>query len=181
MSHSLSRYFRYTTRQERELVPLPDEMEFVTHYLEIQQMRMRRLKYYLDLTEEAEGMEIPPLVIQPLVENAVLHGIEPHSSDGEIRITFRILDGMACIQVDDNGIGMNGQKLAELEARLNKPMDQEMGCGVWNVHQRMRSRYGEEAGLRFAASPQGGVRAVLYWPLPDRLEGINQSQGRGRE
>ncbi|MCV4234282.1 sensor histidine kinase [Virgibacillus sp. LDC1] len=180
MSHNLSRYFRYTTRQERELVPLSDEVEFVTHYLEIQQMRMRRLQYHLDLAEEAEGIEIPPLVIQPLVENAVLHGIEPHSADGEIKVTFRILDGVACIQVDDNGIGMNGRKLAELEARLNRPMDQEMGCGVWNVHQRMRLRYGEEAGLRFAASPQGGVRAVLYWPLPDRLGGINQSQGRGQ-
>lgn len=179
MSHNLSRYFRYTTRQERELVPLSDELEFVTHYLEIQQMRMKRLRYYVALTEGAGRSEIPPLVIQPLVENAVLHGIEPHSGEGEIGITFQSMDGMACILIDDNGIGMNGQKLSDIEERLNKPMDQEMGCGVWNVHQRMRLRYGENAGLRFMASPQGGVRAILYWPIPQSHGSI--SQGRGHE
>ncbi|GAB6928706.1 sensor histidine kinase [Paenibacillus sp. JCM 10914] len=181
MSHSLSRYFRYTTRQERELVSLSEEIEFVTHYLEIQQMRMKRLHYQVELAPGAERIELPPLVIQPLVENAVIHGIEPKSGEGGILISFRINGDVACIQVDDNGIGMSEDKRMELEDRMNKPMDEEMGCGVWNVYQRMRLRYGETAGLRYAPSPQGGIRAVLYWPISeDMQQALDQDQGGGQ-
>ncbi|NMO95066.1 sensor histidine kinase [Paenibacillus lemnae] len=177
MSHNLSRYFRYTTRQERELVPLSHEIEFVTHYLQIQQMRMKRLEYRIRVDEDADKLQIPPLVIQPLVENAVLHGIEPRSGHGEIAITFRIERTMAYIQVDDNGIGMNAAEREMLEQQLTRPMDENMGCGVWNVYQRMRLRFGEEAGVYYDASPEGGVRAVLYWPL----SGCTAESGRKQE
>lgn len=165
MSHSLSRYFRYTTRQERELVPIADELEFVSHYLNIQTLRMNRLTYRIASHALEQALEIPPLVIQPLVENAVLHGIEPQAGPGEIEVSFRVKDGRAVVIVDDNGVGMRDGQLAELEARMNRPMDENMGCGVWNVHQRMRLRYGEQAGLRFSNSPLGGTRAELYWPV----------------
>lgn len=166
MAHNLSRYYRYTTRQERDLVSLSEEVEFVTHYLEIQNMRMSRLQYTISIPSQMHRLEIPPLVLQPLVENAVLHGIEPLAAAGIVRITGSCSGRTMILTVEDDGQGMLPEQMAELEQKLVHAMDEEMGCGVWNVHQRMRLRYGEEAGLTFAPSPLGGLQARLQWQLP---------------
>ncbi|MCL6602460.1 MAG: histidine kinase [Paenibacillus sp.] len=166
MSHNLSRYYRYTTRQERDLVALSEEIEFVTHYLEIQTMRMSRLQYSVEIPPQMRKLDIPPLFLQPLVENAVLHGIEPIAEAGLVRITGSCRGRVMMLVVEDDGKGMTAAGIAELESKLNKAMDEEMGCGLWNVHQRMRLRFGEEAGLTFAASPLGGLKATLQWVLP---------------
>lgn len=165
MSHNLSRYYRYTTRQERDLVPLSEETEFVTNYLEIQKMRMNRLHYTVEIPPPMRKLNIPPLVIQPLVENAVLHGIEPHRNASTIRVTGEYGGGMAKIVVEDDGGGLTMGELAALETKLSRPLDEEMGCGLWNVNQRMRLRFGEEAGLLFSVSPLGGLKVTLQWPL----------------
>ncbi|MBW4082908.1 sensor histidine kinase [Paenibacillus sp. S150] len=166
MSHNLSRYYRYTTRQERELVPLPEEVEFVTHYLEIQKMRMSRLHYTISIPPQMRTLEIPPLMLQPLVENAVLHGIEPEAAAGRLRITGACSGREMLLTVEDDGQGMSPEDIALLENKLGRAMDEEMGCGLWNVHQRLRLRYGGEAGIVFAASPLGGLQATVYWQLP---------------
>ncbi|OKP95713.1 sensor histidine kinase [Paenibacillus sp. P46E] len=166
MSHHLSRYYRYTTRQEREMVPLPEEVEFVTHYLEIQNMRMSRLKYTIHIPPQMRRVEIPPLMLQPLVENAVLHGIEPAARAGQVRITGVCQGRTMMLTVEDDGLGMTPLEIALLEEKLGRAMDEEMGCGLWNVHQRMRLRFGEQAGIAFAPSPLGGLQATLYWLLP---------------
>ncbi len=166
MSHNLSRYYRYTTRQERDLVTLAEETEFVTHYLEIQRMRMSRLQYSIELPPQMRKLDIPPLVLQPLVENAVLHGIEPIAGAGMVRITGSCSGRLMQLTVEDDGQGMTPEGIAELEGKLGRMMDEEMGCGVWNVHQRMRLRFGEESGLTFTLSPLGGLQATLQWLLP---------------
>lgn len=163
MSHNLSRYYRYTTRQERELVSMDEEIGFVTNYLEIQNMRMSRLHYRIDYPDDLKTLTIPPLVIQPLVENAVLHGIEPKADEGWIEIRVSREGGRIQITVDDNGQGVDQEKLWQLQSGLSVPMTEEMGCGTWNVHQRMRLKYGEQAGLTFERSPLGGLRAVVFF------------------
>ncbi|WP_238996621.1 sensor histidine kinase [Paenibacillus pinistramenti] len=167
MSHSLSRYYRYTTRQERDLVSLAEELDFVTNYLEIQKMRMSRLSYDIRLPEELRKLSIPPLVIQPLVENAVLHGIEPHAEADRVEIMVSKHGGQIQVVVDDNGGKVTEDKLESMRESLRGPMSEEMGCGTWNVHQRLKLRFGEEAGLTFAESPLGGVRAVLFWSIKE--------------
>lgn len=166
MSHNLSRYYRYTTRQERDLVALSEETEFVTHYLEIQKMRMSRLQYEVHIPQQMRKRDLPPLVLQPLVENAVIHGIEPVSKEGLVRITGSCNGRVMVLTVDDDGIGMTPEEIIELENKLGKAMDEEMGCGLWNVHQRMRLRFGEDAGLTIAPSPLGGLQVKLQWLLP---------------
>lgn len=166
MSHNLSRYYRYTTRQERDLVTLPEEVEFITHYLEIQKMRMARLQYSVSIPPQMRRLEIPPLVLQPLVENAVLHGIETAADAGRLRITGTCSGRRMTLTVEDDGIGMQPERIAELEQMLNQPMDEKMGCGLWNVHQRLRLRYGEESGITFAPSQLGGLQATIHWMLP---------------
>ncbi|WP_449601379.1 sensor histidine kinase [Paenibacillus sp. Marseille-Q9583] len=166
MSHNLSRYYRYTTRQERDLVALSEETEFVTHYLEIQKMRMSRLQYEVLIPPQMRKRDLPPLVLQPLVENAVIHGIEPVSKEGLVRITGTCNGRVMTLTVEDDGKGMTPEEIIVLENKLGKAMDEEMGCGLWNVHQRMRLRFGEDAGLTIAPSSLGGLQVKLQWLLP---------------
>ncbi|AIQ75544.1 MULTISPECIES: histidine kinase [Paenibacillus] len=166
MSHNLSRYYRYTTRQERDLVALSEEVEFVNHYLEIQKMRMSRLRYEINIPPQMRKRELPPLVLQPLVENAVIHGIEPIAKEGLVRITGSCVGREMTLTVEDDGQGMTPEGIIELENKLSRAMDEEMGCGLWNVHQRMRLRFGETSGLRISPSPLGGLQVTLQWLLP---------------
>ncbi|AWB45517.1 two-component sensor histidine kinase [Paenibacillus sp. CAA11] len=169
MSNSLSRYYRYTTRQERDLVPLEEELDFVKYYMEIQTMRMNRLVYDIDLPDKCRRMELPPLLIQPLVENAVLHGIEPQADKGVIRIFVSLEHQRMKVVVEDNGKGMTGEELLQLENRLSSPLDETMGCGLWNVQQRLRLRFGETAQLSFRKSELGGLGAMLTWDIDEKL------------
>ncbi|CAM4329343.1 sensor histidine kinase [Paenibacillus tarimensis] len=166
MSQSLSKYYRYTTRQERDLVSLGEELDFVDNYLVIQKMRMNRLHFEILVSARLRRIEIPPLVIQPLVENAVLHGIEPNADAGEIRIRCDADGPHIRIAVEDNGKGMAVEDRMALQYKMDKPMDEEMGCGLWNVHQRLQLGFGTEAGIRFEHSQLGGLKVTLQWTLP---------------
>jgi len=110
--------------------------------------------------------ELPPLVLQPLVENAVLHGIEPVAKEGLVRITGYCSGRVMTLTVEDDGQGMTSEEIIELENKLSRAMDEEMGCGLWNVHQRMRLRFGEDSGLTIAPSTLGGLKVTLQWLLP---------------
>lgn len=165
MSQNLSSYYRYTTRQEREFVKLSEELDFVTSYLEIQRLRMNRLHFEVELPSWLRHLEIPPLLIQPIVENAVQHGIEEKAGEALIRLSVNEEDGFVRIRVDDNGKGMEETDLRRLQQELNSPMDEKMGCGLWNVNQRLQLKYGEGAGLTVGHSPEGGLRVDLKWPI----------------
>lgn len=163
MSQNLSHYYRYTTRQEKELVSLQEELKFIQHYLDIGVMRMKRLSYEIDVPDEMLGDMIPPLSIQPLVENAMVHGIERSSSAGIIRISARTEHNQRIITVEDDGKGMEQAALATLSKRLNYPMQEDMGCGLWNVHQRLTLRYGERAGIILQNSKLGGLSVSISY------------------
>src|SRR5690606_10264632 len=112
-----------------------------------------------------QKMEIPLLLIQPIVENAVLHGLEPRMEEGIIHILGEIIDDKVHLIVEDNGVGMSSDERVKLQAKMNYPMDETMGCGVWNVHQRLVLRYGEQAGVQLRQSALGGLRVELTWSL----------------
>jgi two-component system sensor histidine kinase YesM len=163
MAQNLSKYYRYTTRQERDFVSLEEEIQFVTNYLEIQAMRMNRLSYSIHVPNYMRKVNIPPLTLQPLVENAVIHGIEPTLSAGNIRITGEQYKNGYRLIVEDDGNGMPLEKMMRLQEKLNGPMDGEMGCGLWNVHQRLLLHYGSKSGIEITRSPLGGVRVIVKW------------------
>ncbi len=163
MSHHLSNYYRYTTRQERELVTLKDEVDFVTSYLEIQHMRISRLDYSVRIPADMLQLSVPPLVLQPLVENAVIHGIEASMDASGIVITGEWDEKGARLVVEDDGRGMESGDMLALQRKMREQMDEQMGCGLWNVHQRMHLRYRGQAGLSFATSPHGGLKVTLCW------------------
>ncbi|WP_274653572.1 sensor histidine kinase [Paenibacillus humicola] len=175
MAENLSRYYRYTTRQERELVPLAEELDFVSSYLSIQNMRMSRLQGEIDIPLRMRRLSIPPLVLQPLVENAVIHGIERRANAGRIRIAGEYAEGEFRISVEDDGAGMSEADRELLKRKLGMPMDEEMGCGLWNVHQRLQLRFGQRAGLELDQSPLGGIKATIAWTTREQSETDGES------
>ncbi|TBL70389.1 sensor histidine kinase [Paenibacillus thalictri] len=163
MAQNLAEYYRYTTRIEDQAAPLKDELKLVDNYLTIQNLRMHRLEYEIDVPETMLGMRIPRLLLQPIVENAIVHGIEKKPGEGLIRI-YGVENGERIeLVVEDNGAGMTEEALRELERRLEAPLNGEIGFGVWNVHQRLQYMFGEGAGLIIAHSAAGGMKVTLRW------------------
>ncbi|WP_438446360.1 sensor histidine kinase [Gorillibacterium sp. sgz5001074] len=161
VTQHLSKYYRYTTRMEKLTGTLKEELDLIRHFLEIHKMKMHRLQYAISIRDEMSGIALPRLLLQPLVENAILHGIDPKPGKGMIRITGRMEQGAAEITVEDNGPGLDVEQLARLEAKFKHPMDGEMGCGLWNVRQRLVHGFGADSELMLGPSPLGGLQVTL--------------------
>ncbi|GIP38040.1 histidine kinase [Paenibacillus sp. J31TS4] len=169
MAHNLGEYYRYATKTAQQLVPLSEELKLVKNYLVIQNLRMQRIHYEVEIPGEMLGLLIPRLLLQPIVENAVVHGLEPLPRDGVILLTAGQDDTYYWIAVEDTGVGMTPEEIAQLESRIQAPAEEEIGTGVRNVHQRLVYLYGEGSGLRFASRPEGGLRVTLVWRREPRL------------
>lgn len=163
MGENLAEYYRYTTRVENQSVRLKDEIDLVENYLSIQNMRMQRLEYDISVPEDMLEEPVPRLLLQPIVENAIIHGIEFRLGGGKISITGEQDETTNRIIVEDNGVGMSEDELQKLRAKLLKNMSEEIGCGVWNVHHRLIYQFGEKSGLTFQHVSGGGLRVILNW------------------
>ena len=111
-----------------------------------------------------EGMEsqtVPPLILQPVVENAYHHGVSMMESGGRIDIAMQLRDGILIITTDDNGRGMPDEELQALSSRMLNDDISETNSGLSNVHHRLRIHFGEESGLTLGHSPLGGLRITL--------------------
>nr|WP_240353453.1 histidine kinase [Cohnella algarum] len=163
MALNLGEYYRYTTRTEKTTATVREEAKLVRNYLEIQLLRIQRFRYEIDIPEEMLELEIPKLLIQPLVENAVIHGIEPSERFGVVTIKGETGPDGNRIVVEDNGPGMTEERMIELKKRISAPLEAETGCGLWNIHQRLLHLYEEGSGLYFSKSSKNGFRAELVW------------------
>ncbi|CAI6059151.1 sensor histidine kinase [Cohnella sp. JJ-181] len=166
MGYNLSAYYRYITRMEKETASLAEEMKLIANYLDIQKLRNGRIHYTIDIPEEMLSQQVPRLMLQPLVENAVIHGVGKSYASGEIRIRGEIADGLCRIFVDDDGPGMDPERQAALGQRMTGPLQDDMGCGLWNTNQRMLHRFGKRSGLFFTRSDLGGFRSEIVWEMP---------------
>jgi two-component system sensor histidine kinase YesM len=119
----------------------------------------------MDIPESMRQLQIPRLTLQPIVENIIIHGIEKSNQYGIISITGEQQGEECQIIIDDNGNGLNDEQLASLQAKVSLPLDQEAGCGLWNVHQRLNYQFNENAGLLFSPSPLGGLRVTITWKI----------------
>lgn len=152
MLASLTRYLRSTLTRSREHdATLRQEIDLIRDYLDIFTVRMgKRLRYTVDIPEDCLEQRFLPMLLQPLVENAIRHGLEPAAGGGEIRIVGERDGAVMRLQVSDNGLGLRH--------------DTESGFGLANVRERLRSLYGEKAGLSIEALAPGGVKAVIEVP-----------------
>lgn len=166
MAHNLSAYYRYTTRMERETSSLRDEIKLLINYLDIQKLRNGRIEYHIDIPEDMLAQSVPRLMLQPMVENSVIHGVAKSYSSGEIHITGESVDGFGKIYIDDDGPGLSTEQYEALNLKMQEPLQEEMGCGLWNTNQRIIHLFGSQSHLQFGPSPLGGFRTEIVWELP---------------
>ncbi len=165
---SLSQFFRTTLSGGRDIITLSEEISHVEAYLQIQQFRYRDiLSYRIELPEEVRQVPVIKMTLQPLVENALYHGIKNKRGMGEIRITARRDGEDALIMVSDNGIGMKPEELEHLQALADgkqKTSSDNNGFGVANVVQRLKLNFGDRYGLDIESTYGEGTTITVHTP-----------------
>ncbi|WP_141504502.1 sensor histidine kinase [Paenibacillus luteus] len=165
MAYHLADYYRYTTRMDNQGVSMGEELAFVRIHLEILKLRNETLTYSIELPEELAEIRVPRLLIQPIVENAIVHGLENVDYPGRVEIRVYVKDSQVHLEVEDNGIGLNAEEIDQLQLELRVPAGEYAGCGLWNVYQRLQGNYGADAKIAFIPSRLGGLTVRLVWRL----------------
>ncbi|MEG2654015.1 MAG: ATP-binding protein, partial [Ruthenibacterium sp.] len=155
-------------------VPLRNEMENIKSYLTIQKMRYGdKLAFELDVNERYLRYMVPKLILQPIVENALYHGIKLSPQAGTIRIGAFETEQMLVLTVSDNGVGMTAEQLSHIfEAKENG----ERGIGILNVHNRIKLCYGPQYGLQYFSETGTGTRVEIHLPADGKQEGAHEQE-----
>ncbi|MFW5981267.1 MAG: sensor histidine kinase [bacterium] len=169
MVFSLSKYFRYTIKTNKELVPLLDEIKHVENYLEIQKIRFDDLFVYeINILERYKQYHIPPLTIQPFVENSVLHGFNKEGKKFYIKIDiskiFAADKQYLKIMISDNGVGFPEEVLARLRSIEHKEKA-DAHIGIWNVYRRLKLYFGDDSKILFDNIDNTGAKVDILIPL----------------
>jgi Histidine kinase/Histidine kinase-, DNA gyrase B-, and HSP90-like ATPase len=157
----LNSYLRVTLTGSRALShPLAAEFDRLRDYLELMSVRMgARLRYTLDLPGELRAVPVPPLLLQPLLENSIHHGLEPQVEGGEITVRARRDGARLIVEVLDTGVG--------IEAGTNDGTHSESGgFGLAHVRERLANVYAGESAMTLTALPTGGTCATITFPMP---------------
>lgn len=162
LSRALSDYYRMSVSKGRDILTLGEELEIVKNYLIIQKIRYQdKYRVHYDIDESCLNMKIPKLVLQPLVENAIYHGIRAKKTSGNIRIMVRREIGHISVIIADDGIGMSEEQIkTNLQGR---PSGEGTGFGLWGTIERVRIFYGEDT-FRIQSSPGEGTLIFLNIP-----------------
>lgn len=162
---SLSKFFRISLSKGKNIITVEEELEHVRNYLVIQKIRYKtKFNYMIDVQDEALTCTTLKLIIQPLVENAIYHGIECMSDEGNISITVRVEGMNVVIQIADNGLGMSQQVMQQLLSGGVKSASGS-GVGVKNVHKRIQLYYGTSYGLTFQSELEEGTTVTITIPM----------------
>ena len=164
MTSALAKLLRQSIGNEDEIVSVKKEIDYTNSYLTIQKMRYRdQLEYEIDVPPRIQEMKIIKLSIQPLVENAIYHGIKYLEGKGKIWIIGYVENDKVVISIKDNGVGMEKEVLDHIfDGRPEE--DQRGKVGVYNVYTRMQLYYGKEYGLQYESAPGEGTTAKLILP-----------------
>jgi two-component system sensor histidine kinase YesM len=159
----LSGFYRIALSQGRETVLLMNELRLTENYLKIQQVLLKdQLDYYIEADEELYRYEVVKLILQPIVENAIVHGIKRGSGKGYIEIIASQQGNDIWFVISDNGAGIEGHKLNEINLMLTRDTNTSWeGYGIYNVHQRIRLYYGENYGLSYESETGKGTRVSI--------------------
>ncbi|WP_375102928.1 sensor histidine kinase [Paenibacillus sp. RS8] len=149
------------------MISLQSELETVNCYLVIQKFRYDdRLTYELHVDPKANPLQIPPLIIQPLVENCVIHGLENRIEGGMVRVEIRLEDSYLKVQVSDNGTGISKARIQEIRKMLDNNDDYETNnIGMRNIHLRLQLTYGPQFGLTLTSQIGFGTQISFAIPL----------------
>lgn len=159
----LSTLFRTSLSNGQQIIMLEEELRHVTSYLEIQHIRYSDImQYTIEVPEEMKKLAVPKLILQPLVENALYHGIKNKRGLGQIVISGHLQNGLIILQIRDNGAGMDPEKLEALRNGLYE--NKHTGLGLMNVHKRIGLYCGEQYGLSFDSVLHEGTTVTVTLP-----------------
>lgn len=171
--YALSNLFRISLSDGRDVITLQEELELVRNYLFLQQQRFKeRLQFEINVVElDTKQIRIPKLLLQPLIENAVIHGIEPLEGQGFIQVYIFAEHGKLKIDIMDNGIGIAGSKLDKLNAELGKitaahgEHPAELGFALANIKERLLLIYGLAATFSISSVEHKGTLVSMSLPI----------------
>ncbi|GMK37513.1 sensor histidine kinase YesM [Paenibacillus sp. CCS19] len=175
MIASLSKLLRMTISRDEDAITLHEEIELLTHYVDLMNLRQKEeVRLQLEVDASAFHIEVPRFILQPLVENALIHGL--NRSAGTIVVRTVMKERFLELSVEDNGIGMEPDVLAKLSSQLaaasivmetkgERPKGGMSGIGVVNVAERMRIMFGDAFDMTAASSLNEGTRIIMHIPL----------------
>lgn len=167
--YSLANFYKLSLNKGKYIVPISDEISHVSYYMKIQDLRFSgNIHFITDIAPVIQQYSIPKITLQPIVENALFHGIlEKKSKTGQIKTTGKLEQDKVCLCVEDDGIGIPpGQLNTLLEPCGEKERQEETGShyGLRNIHKRIQLQYGEYYGLFFESAPGKGTRVTILLP-----------------
>ncbi|HEX9134746.1 MAG TPA: histidine kinase [Ktedonobacteraceae bacterium] len=176
MSYALADLMRYSLRSSSDtnaLVTLRDEIEHARQYLLIQSTRYRdRLQLSFEIDESALDMRVPPLSIQPIIENAFVHGLEPSERPGQLLLSVQRAREYVVISIQDNGVGISSEQIHKLlaeeaDSSLDHWSAHTTGLGLTHVRDRLRYYYGKQCQLVIESELGSGTTVRLLLPLDE--------------
>ena len=176
---ALTKLFRISLSRGREVISLAEEMEHVRSYLYIQKVRYEdKLHYRIDVPEALLRLRVNKLILQPLVENAIYHGIKQKRGEGHIHLSGERRGDALVLRVADDGAGMPPEKCARLNEALRDGGGRacDHGYGIFNVNDRIRLSYGREYGLHYRINECGGITVELVCPAVPRSEAETEAE-----
>jgi len=172
LSLHLAEYFRFLMLGHRTVLPLEDEIRHIEHYLEIQKIRfVKKLEYEIDVMPEHLSIPLSPLLLQPFVENSVIHGFHKkiHNKPFRIRISSsqddEEPDRFILLTISDSGPGFPESFLDDLRSGAHITDSRESHLGIWNIMRRFKMIYGNEGGISFVNGESGGAIVQVRLPV----------------
>ncbi|SFD48653.1 two-component system, sensor histidine kinase YesM [Paenibacillus catalpae] len=168
MTHSLMRLLSSSFNRGGRLARLSDEVDNLKHYLYIMEIRYgNKFETVWDIEEQAEPLFVLKLLLQPIIENSLIHGLSDMEHGGVIYISASVLDHKLLVCIEDNGVGVTGQALEDYRRQTAEPLKDRTynGMGILNVHQRIQLHYGTAYGLAIETSDKGGAKVLLTLPI----------------
>jgi two-component system sensor histidine kinase YesM len=166
---SLGKMMRYQMNTNDIFVPLSTEIDYVKSYLALQSQRFEeKLQFQIEIEEESKSIQVPKMILQPIVENYFKHGFKSQNNEGEIRITCSRITEYLEISIEDNGTGMESSQLHILQSQLERSQGWNEGqttIGLINVLSRLRLYYNETAHIRLEERQPQGLKVTLLIPL----------------
>lgn len=169
MVENLADILRYSLEGESKWVKLQEEVTYTLSYIEIQKVRYKdTFDVIWELDESISEIRVLKLILQPLIENSLYHGIKEKQSYGMIKVKIRALPDALMIQVIDNGVGIDKDKLLAIREQLDAASEQTKHIGLFNTHRRLKLTFGDEYGLRIKS--KAGWGSVVAVRIPFKRE-----------
>ncbi|WP_391570865.1 sensor histidine kinase [Cohnella sp.] len=161
MSEHLGDYFKFITQNKADFIPLEKEIQHGKTYCSIQQLRFgSKIKLQIEVSGSPDDWEVPRLIIQPFLENAIIHGHENTMTGGFVNVRLFIEPDSLKIEIEDNGKGMTREQLQDWENKRSDAHALE-DHALWNVHRRLQLRFGGRSGIHLQANCYGGTTVTL--------------------